>query len=59
MEPEKTMLASSLSTRRCIVRLRASRPELGVEVLFGYQPDRPFGKFDLYALGPKAPLGDS
>ena len=31
------------------------RPELGVEALFGYQPDRPFGEFDLYALGPKAP----
>jgi hypothetical protein len=25
-----------------------------VEALFGYQPDRPFGEFDLYALGPKA-----
>ena len=25
------------------------RPELGVEALFGYQPDRPFGEFDLYA----------
>jgi hypothetical protein len=33
---------------------RASRPELGVEALFAYQPDRPFGEFDLYPLGPKA-----
>ena len=31
------------------------RPELGVEALFGYQPYRPFGEFDLYPLGPKAP----
>ena len=48
------MLASSLSTRRCIVRLEGLAPELGVEALFGYQPDRPFGEFDLYPLGPKA-----
>src|SRR5215208_7330060 len=31
------------------------RPELGVEALFGYQPDRPFGELDLYTLGPQAP----
>src|SRR5215203_5949673 len=31
------------------------RPELAVEALFGYQPDRPFGEFDLYPLGSKAP----
>src|SRR5829696_3147222 len=31
------------------------RPELGVEALFGYQPDCPFGELGLYALGPQAP----
>src|SRR5215208_2978298 len=31
------------------------RPELGVEALFAYQPDRPFGELGLYALGPQAP----
>src|SRR5215210_1382846 len=31
------------------------RPELGVEALFGYQTDRPFGELGLYALGPQAP----
>jgi hypothetical protein len=35
--------------------LQGPRPELAVEALFDYQPDRPFGEFDFYALGPKAP----
>ena len=33
------------------------RPELGVEALLGYQPDRPFSELDLYVLGPQAPRG--
>jgi hypothetical protein len=40
----------------CKAALRSRKASwLGVEALFGYQPDRPFGEFDLYALGPKAP----
>jgi hypothetical protein len=50
------MLASSLSTRRCIVRLKGLAPRTrGRSPLRLSAPDLPFGEFDLYVLGPKVP----